>query len=373
MIEVAHMIFPRTIAEGRAFCNRDLERERLKYNIESIQHTLVISPRRYGKTSLILKSIDELAWPFIHLDLFLAFEEQKIVDRFLDAIAKLIANIMPLNTKTLGKLRDFFSLFTFSLSSGEVELSLSLKSSESNHAKTLRNAIEGLERFLIKHKKKAVFFIDEMQDIVNNPICGEIEAILRFYAQKTKQLSFIFSGSNRKLLKEIFDDSKRPLFKLCDRINLKRINRNSHEKFIQKASLRKWKKELSSETINLILDKTEDHSFYINYLCSNLWRSKTLPNIKLVKQEWRTICENESSAIATDIALLSGGQKLILAHIAEKDFTKNTTSKDFLHQVQMTLRGAQQSIKGLLNKDLIEEAPEGYRVIDPILKNLLLS
>jgi len=103
-------MFPKTIAYDEAFCNREEERKRLRHNIESIQPTLVISPRRYGKTSLILRSIEEVRWPYAHLDLFLAFEEAKIVDRFLASIAKLVSQIIPLSIKAVAKLRDFLNL-----------------------------------------------------------------------------------------------------------------------------------------------------------------------------------------------------------------------------------------------------------------------
>ena len=66
---------------------------------------------------------------------------------------------------------------------------------------------------------------------------------IRFYAQQTKNLAFIFSGSNRKLLKEIFDDRRRPLFKMCDRLNLQRINQTHYLKFLNQAAIKKWKTE----------------------------------------------------------------------------------------------------------------------------------
>lgn len=368
------MLFPKTIAEGEAFCNREAERERLHYNITTMQHTIVVSPRRYGKTSLILKVIDSMQWPYAYVDLFLAFEEAKVVERFLVGIAKLIANVIPINIKAINKIREFFKAFTISLVAGNVSVGLKIESADSSHSNTLRNAIESLEKLLIKHKKKAIFFIDEMQDIVKTPICSEVEAILRFYAQKTKNIAFIFSGSNRKLLQEIFDDRTRPLFKLCDKINLKRIDSEHYINFINKAAKKRWRKALGKEGINIILKITECHPYYVNYLCSQLWREKIMPNVEGIQQTWSQLCDEETSNVANDIASLSINQKKLLEFIAHKRVLANVTSKEVLQEVKLTSRGIQQSLKGLLDKDLIENIDDGggVRIVDPLLKSILL-
>lgn len=366
------MIFPKTIAYGEAFCNREEERSRLRYNIENIQHTVVVSPRRYGKTSLILKSIEETNRPYAHIDLFLAVEEEKIIERFLDGIAKLVAQIIPINIKAIAKIRDFFKSFSVSLTAGNISLELKLESTQTNHA-TIKNAIESLEELLKKHKKQIVFFIDEMQDIVHTTMCGEIEATLRFYAQKTKNIAFIFSGSNRKLLKEIFDDRTRPLFKMCDRLNLGRITQHDYQHFLNVASLKKWRSKLPQECLNMLLELTERHSYYINYLCSRLWQSNTPPTIEQIKNTWHKIAEEETSNIAMDIDSLSVNQKKLLNYVAHKGILINPTAQEHQHKVHLTSRGIMQCLKGLLEKDILEKINEGIRITDPILKLILLE
>lgn len=67
--------FPRGIALGQAFCNRVAERNRLISNIKAKQHTLIMSPRRYGKTSLVKYAAHEVKTIFCEADLFVALDD----------------------------------------------------------------------------------------------------------------------------------------------------------------------------------------------------------------------------------------------------------------------------------------------------------
>lgn len=366
------MIFPRTIAQDQAFCNRDEERRRLKYNFKNMQHTLVLSPRRYGKTSLILQSIKEIKWPYAYIDLFLAYEEHKIIERFLAGIAKLISLILPINMKAISKIRDFFKSFGVSLSVGNVTLELKLEPANLSASIILNNALQGLTDLLKKYKKTAIFFVDEMQDIVRTSICGDIEATLRFYAQQSTHIAFIFSGSNRRLLHEIFDDKARPLFKMCDRLNLKRIKAEDYIKFLNHAAQKEWSNNLDPTVINSILTLTERHPYYVNYLCSHLWRLDYPPTVEQVQNIWNQMTNEEANGLAIELDGLTLNQKRLLEYIAQKGGLTHMTAQKNQQQLQLTSRGILQSLTGLLEKDFLEKNDGQINIVDPMLKTLLL-
>ena len=71
-----------------------------------------------------------------------------------------------------------------------------------------------------------VFFIDEFQELINIDDSKPIESAIRQVAQSTKYLTFIFAGSNRKLINFVFEDSSRPLYLLCEEVLLERIQPN---------------------------------------------------------------------------------------------------------------------------------------------------
>ncbi|MFM8454383.1 MAG: hypothetical protein ACKOAD_05420 [Gammaproteobacteria bacterium] len=70
--------FPTYLAMGQSFCNRKLEINRLMQNIKSVNPSLIISPRRYGKTSLALKVFEELGWPYVQMDFYKTLSEKDI-------------------------------------------------------------------------------------------------------------------------------------------------------------------------------------------------------------------------------------------------------------------------------------------------------
>ncbi len=99
-----HEFFPTYLALGEAFCNRKKERNRLSYNIEKSTPTLIISPRRYGKTSLVINTLVELNRPYVHIDLYKALSKEDIELYILNGIGKLLGQIetAPKKLLTLG-------------------------------------------------------------------------------------------------------------------------------------------------------------------------------------------------------------------------------------------------------------------------------
>src|SRR5204863_3296258 len=123
-------------------------------------------------------------------------------------------------------------------------------------------------------------------------------------AQKTKYVTFVFSGSNRKLLKTMFEDENRPLYKLCWKLSLQRITAEHYSKHLQKAAQQAWKQKLSENVLNNILNITERHPFYVNKLCDRLWSccKDKPPSMDDVNAAWMAILNEEKSDVVKDIS-----------------------------------------------------------------------
>ena|SRR3990167_1053686 len=100
--------FPRGIASGDAFCNRETDRKRLIANINTQQHALIMSPRRYGKTSLVKYAVDEAKILFGEADLFVAVDAKRIEQQMLSGIKKIINDINTPIIQLLEILRQYF-------------------------------------------------------------------------------------------------------------------------------------------------------------------------------------------------------------------------------------------------------------------------
>lgn len=365
---MAEKIFNRGLASGKGFCNRAVELAQLHSNIINLTHTFIISPRRYGKTSLALRAIETSKLPAAHIDLFMKSELNPVLQEFYEGCASLASKITKPSEKAIQLIERFLKNIKISLKLGKIGLEYEFTPIQANAAIGFKQLLIGIDELLIKQKQHAIIFIDEIQSIAETELFSEVEGALRFVAQKTKHITFIFSGSSRHLLSEIFEDKNRPFYKLCHKMALERISREHYLRFINKFALAKWKSIFSQEAIQMILDLTELHPYYVNVLCEKLFAINKLPNAIDVIQAWNLTCTEEQGSIARDVEFLTPKQKSLLAAIARHPGLKEVTAKEFIQKLNMTPRGASLGIKTLLRHDLIEKTAEDiFRVVDPIL------
>ena len=103
--------FPVSLATGKAFCNRAVELDKIHYNLTNQISTLLVSPRRYGKTSLALQAFEKIKWPYAHIDLYKAVSEDDIARFILNGIGKLLGMIENTPSKLIKTATEFFSNF----------------------------------------------------------------------------------------------------------------------------------------------------------------------------------------------------------------------------------------------------------------------
>lgn len=364
-------IFPQGLALGQNFCNRVIEQEHLLQNIQTSRATLLMSPRRYGKTSLVTHVINKLKIPFADVDLYSELDETEIQNSILTAIGKLVYVLESTTKKAFQFTAEFFSEMSVSFRYHGAELEFELNKSKTPPAKTVLSALKKLDELLVKRKKKAVLFFDEFQRVVEISASGTIEGSIRHVAQKSKNIAFVFSGSNRRLLESMFYDSKKPLYKLCDRITLERISRDDYTPFIQHLAKIKWNKLLDEAAIDAIFQCTEFHPYYMNVLCHKLWFGTKAPTEEEVLMTWKKYATEEKSNLLSEIELLSSNQAKMLIAIARYSGNLQPMSKEFLHATNFSLSSASQAIETLCKKDYLYLDKAGwYQLIDPLIKFL---
>jgi hypothetical protein len=197
--------------------------------------------------------------------------------------------------------------------------------------------------------------------------------MMRDFAQQTDHLTFIISGSHRHMLTKIFDDSNKPFYKLFDRMDLGRIKTEDYEPFIQKLALDRWQCKLTDTVINETLLLTECHAYYVNRLCSKLWNFENIPTLKNVHDAWSELVEEEFSSVANDLSALTKNQRIVLQSMSKLSTLKEPNSIQFLQQVKLSPRSVIIALEALEKTDHVEHFHDGYRVIDPAIKHILIS
>jgi uncharacterized protein len=362
--------FPLGIASGTSFCNRTPETNLLIDNIKNGKHTLLMATRRLGKSSLALHALELGKEPYVEIDFYMATNEKIIESYILNGVVELIGKALGPIDKLLAAVKRYVKDLKPKINIGAAIFKLELTSeTESDPASNVKEGLLLLEKLLEENNKHAVLLMDEFQNVGLIAKGKGIEGAIRHVAQKTKYLTLIFSGSNRKLLKTMFEDETRPLYKLCWQINVKRISAEHYQSHIQKAAQLTWNKNLSEEVINKIILLTERHPFYMNKLCYRLWTycNENLPSIEDVSSAWLEILNEEKSDAIKEISLLSLGQKAVLNQIA-KGKNVHLTSKETIFELQMTSSSITTALEGLEEKDMIEKEEEKYQIINPVVK-----
>lgn len=364
-------LFPQGLAIGHNFCNRVAEQAHLLKNIQATRPTLLMSPRRYGKTSLVTQVLSQLKIPFADVDLYSELDELEIQNSMLTGIGKLLYSVEPITHKAAQYVTEFFSELNVTFRYHETEVALEINKSIKSPAKTILAALKKLDVLLTKKKKKVVLFFDEFQRVAEISSTGTIEGSIRHIAQQSKAISFIFSGSNRRILEAMFYDSKKPLYKLCDRISLNRISKEDYSPFIQQLAKTKWRRFLDEEVLETIFYFSECHPYYLNVLCHRIWLNEAIPTGNEVMLTWQKYIFEEKSSILSEVELLSKNQSKMLIAIAKYGDEWQPMHKAFLNITNFSASSAAQSLETLCKKDyLYLDADNKYQIVDPSIKYL---
>lgn len=366
--------FPLGLAEGMAFCNRVKETKWLLDNIRSGKHSLLISPRRYGKSSLAARAIKKSALPNTQVDFFMATSEEVIEKYIVKGISDLIGKAIGPIDKIINSIKKYFVKITPKLIIKASGMSLELEfPSDSDPATNVKQSLLLLEKLLAEKGKKAIMLFDEFQIVGVIAKGVGIEGAIRHVAQKTKYLTFMFSGSNRRLLKSMFEEETRPLYKLCRQLYLKRIEFEDYRLHLKKIAKKTWKKELSEAAIKTITTLSERHPYYLNKLCDIIWtENQSIPTEKQILRSWQLLLDEEKSDTIKELSALSIGQKKVLTQIASGK-SDNLMSNAIAKKIDMSPSSIASALQGLKEKDIIQEIDRQYSIINPVIKPYVIK
>lgn len=369
MIDDIIQLFPEGIATGDAFLNRAAERTALSKRIQSHKHTVLMAPRRYGKTSLVMQVASEMKIASCAIDLLAAYDVDYVRDQIVEKVGRLVIELMPNITKAKEKLLSIFKRMKPEIILGAFGQKLMLHFSGS--------ALQDITEVLLKldetakfFKKSAVIFLDEFQQISQLKNYHAIEASIRHAVERSKNIAYVFSGSNRRLLQQMFGDSGRPLYRLCQLIHIERMEKQAYVERLNHLAKLKWKKKLSDDIVERIFYHTELHPFYMNVLCQLLWNHDAVMSIDIVDQLWDSYVKTQRQIISHDVISLSANQRKILTALAKAPM-KELQSTHFLAPLKLSASSAQQSVEILLKKDLIYRRDDYYCVLDPAMRYYL--
>ncbi|HCU05029.1 MAG TPA: hypothetical protein DIC51_01745 [Coxiellaceae bacterium] len=363
-------LFPQGLASGEAFYNRKQEREKLKNSFLNNEHTVIVAPRRYGKTSLIKQTLLDVGLPGKRIDLLPATNILFVEKAIKSCVGELINQIIPKTKQIREKLitftKELHPKLILSLFGQKLEITTS-QSPESS----IVDLLDGLNSIAQKVNKRVVICFDEFQQVGSLKNHLAIEASIRHAAEESSQVTYVFSGSSRHLLNQMFSSKSKPLYHLCNLMELDRIEMNIYVPILLKRAAQRWKTSVDEKAIVEILNLTKCHPYYVNALCRQLWKMDESPTRHCAQKTWIEYIETQSNWITDDLGRLTPHQRNILAAIAYQP-VKEPYGNEFSDRVKIATSSIKKSLAILIRNDFVyRDKDERYKILDPAIEGFL--
>src|SRR5215510_11969716 len=223
------------VATGEHFTNRQAEIKTLVADLRSGQSVLVISPRRYGKTSLITAVVERVRKQHAlvaYLDLLRTTTKERFANQL---AAALHAGLTPAVERAVHRAGELFQSLPLRPKitlnqDGTPSFEFTAAPGTTDIDQTIDRLLELPQQVASRRKRQAVLVLDEFQEIMT--LDPELPARMRAAFQFQPDVAHVYLGSRQHLLRNVFTDSKSPLYNSAKVLPLGPIPRDAFSPFI---------------------------------------------------------------------------------------------------------------------------------------------
>lgn len=355
------------------FCDRDAETQTLMDLLTNGNHVALMSPRRIGKTGLIghlfeQPEIKQKFYPIL-VDIYAT----KNLDEFVTVLGHAILRaLLPWGKKTA-------MTFVNALHSLRTGIGFDINGNptwniEVGDIHTPKVTLDEIFEYISHADKPCLIAIDEFQVISDYPD-KTIEALLRTHIQHCNNASFIYTGSERTMMANIFQSAARPFYQSTAMVNIGPLPQEKYTPFACRL-FRERGKEIEATTVEQVYQRFEGVTWYMQRVMNELYARTPMGAIcqpDMIEPAIRAILDANSYTYESLLFQLPAKQKALLMAIAKAGKAKNLTSSAFIKQYHLTSSSSIQSaIKGLVEKDFVTTHLGIYQVYDLFFRMWLL-
>ena len=365
--------FKLVIAQGDTFCNRTSEKQLICQNMRSGIHTVVYAPRRYGKSSLAIVTGEMLTdMTCIYVDMFSVTSAEDVAEKMYRGIVATLgrkaADKTSLAERILKSFKRLRLIMEVSSTTSLPEFSVAL--GDDSAEIHLEYLIASLDDYCATHGIKACLVLDEFQEICELKESKKVEALLRGGMQSAKHVSFLMMGSRRTILRDMFEDRKRPFYKSAYVYQLPQIPTGEFAAFLV-SRYAVGGKTLEEELAREIVGFVEAYPYYVQKLA--MLHFDMGGDRDSLTEAKRLLVEMEAVDFEGLFIGLTNHQKRLLRAIAKQQ-PANIYSQSFLTACRLGSQGGVQTSLAKLKKvDLVELRDGVWRVVDPVFEKWLLT
>ncbi len=361
-----------SIVRGPYFYDRVPECKRIVSTLSGGNNLVLFAPRRYGKTSLVFRVIEELEkmdYTCIYFDFMPVYSRESFIEAYSKAILAKQSNLQRAVKSMAIWVKGIRTKIAFN-QSGTPEFSIDF-TDDILTEKTLEDIVDLPEK-LASERKRFVIIFDEFQEI--NKLNGEnFEKLLRSKIQQQQYITYMFLGSRTHLLSDMFNNKARSFYNAAMLMQLDTLPENETISFL------KNRFALSNITIDeataiFLIKQAGNIPYYIQLLAAEVWQnlvssSKNL-NTTIIADCAEGIVDLKSDFYFELYDRQSSYQKKLLKSLLISG--ENVFSADYTKRFRLSATSTtQKALLGLIETGIIEKLGGTYFISDPFFKRFL--
>ncbi len=363
------------LAEGRDFINRVEEKRDLKRNLYSGINTMLISPRRWGKSSLVREAMKELAGEhddvrICYIDAFTIRSEEEFYQVFAREIVKATSSSWETWITTA---KEYLKALSPKISIGadpvtDFSISLEVRPMKENELELL----DLPEKIAQGKGIRIIVCIDEFQNLANLKTYEALESRMRSVWQKQQRTSYCLYGSKRHMMIDIFNSSSKPFYRFGQIMFLNKIDGQEWVRFIVKSFAGTGKK-ISKELASRLVDAVDRHSWYVQQLAHFTWAmTEEAATEEILQRAIDQIITTNLPLFQNECESLPASQLNLLVAIAsgERALTSTAVMRDYNLG---TPQNVSKNKLALQKRDILDKTADGFAFLDPVFEKWFIA
>ena len=358
------------IVSDNDFTDRVEETQKLVSCFLSQTNTVIISPRRWGKSSLVNRAIRTVSESndsvlFVRINAFKCESPQDFYALF---AKRVIEDISSSADMLINNAKEFLSRLLPKISITDPANQYSLSFGVDFKTNPIDEDILDLpQQIALRRKKKVVVCIDEFQQIGEFADTKQFQKTVRSHWQEQADVAYILYGSKKHMMLNIFGEYGSPFYKFGDLMFLPKISKENWVAYI-KDRFTETKKSISDDAAGHLADLVENHSYYVQQLAQYAWlRTDKVCSEEIVDAAFQGMLDSLNLQFVNLMDSMTEKQRSFLCAVS--DGVKNLSSVETLSRYRLGTSGNIRIIKGALKKrDLIEETGHQVEIQDPLFK-----
>lgn len=351
------------------FCDRNEETNTLTSLLVNGNHVALISPRRMGKTGLLRHCFAQSQMQEKYNIFLIDIYATKNLQDFVFQMGRSIV----LRLKTRG--RDAIDRFLSFVTSLRTGISFDGQGNASwnlgvGEIKTPSFTLEEIFNYLKESDKRCIVAIDEFQAIADYPE-QNVEEMLRTYVQDCRNAVFVFSGSQKHMMSEMFSSPARPFYQSTSMMFLKPVALPEYEAFA-KRHFEKAKKHIADGVVKAIYERFEGTTWYLQKVLNQLFATSDNVEVDDVDKAVTQIIMQNEEAYKDTLFQLTVRQRDLLVAIGHEGKASQITGMQFVKRHHLSSASSvQKAAQILVEKQLLTHQQGVYEIYDKFLSEWL--